>query len=35
MSSKNSKVVNRVKMSSSERKQAKHLRQSSSPLRER
>jgi len=35
MSSKNSKVVNRVKMSSSERKQSKLLRQSSSPLRER
>jgi len=35
MSKKNSKVVNRVKMSSSERKQSKLLRQSSSPLRER
>lgn len=35
MSSKNSKVVNRVKMSASERKQSKRLRQSSSPLRER
>jgi Putative transposase/Phage integrase, N-terminal SAM-like domain len=35
MNSKNSKVGNRVKMSSSERKQSKILKQSSSPLRER
>jgi integrase/recombinase XerD len=35
MSSKNSKVANRVKMSSSERKRSKLLRQSNSPLRER
>jgi len=35
MSSKNRKVVNRVKMSATERKQAKRLRQSNSPLRER
>ncbi len=35
MSSKNNKVGNRVKMSSSERKRSKRLRQSSSPLRER
>ena len=35
MSSKNSKVANRVKMSSSERKQSKLLRQSNSPLRKR
>ena len=35
MSSQNSKVVNRVKISSSERKRSKRLRHSSSPLRER
>ncbi len=35
MSSKNSKVGNRVKISSSERKRSKRLRHSSSPLRER
>ncbi len=35
MSSKNSKVGNRVKMTSSERKRSKRLRHSSSPLRER
>ena len=35
MSSKNKKVANRVKISSSERKRSKRLRHSSSPLRER
>jgi len=35
MSSKNSKVGNRVKISSSERKRSKRLRHSSSPLREK